>query len=110
MREKSEMLHFRVSPSELARIKQKKDEIGIRNMGAFLRKMAMDGYCVNFDTAPVLEISSLIRRCSNNLNQYAKRANETGSIYAEDIKDLQDRLDEIWENQTLLLKKLASIK
>ncbi|MDO4647901.1 MAG: plasmid mobilization relaxosome protein MobC, partial [Eubacteriales bacterium] len=82
MREKSEMLHFRVSPQELARIKQKKDEIGIQNMGAFLRKMAMDGYCFNMDTKSVLEISSLIRRCSNNLNQYAKRANETGSIYA----------------------------
>ncbi len=110
MREKSEMLHFRVSPQELERIRQKKDEIGIRNMGAFLRKMAMDGYCFNMDTRPVLEISSLIRRCSNNLNQYAKRANETGSIYAEDIKDLQVRLDEIWEKQCELLTKLSHIK
>ncbi|MDO4648544.1 MAG: plasmid mobilization relaxosome protein MobC, partial [Eubacteriales bacterium] len=46
----------------------------------------------------------------NNLNQYAKRANETGSIYAEDIRDLQFRLDEIWEKQSELLIKLSHIK
>ena len=68
MREKTEMLHFRVSPKELERINQKREEIGIRNMGAFLRKMAMDGYCVNLDLTDVSQVSSLLRRCSNNLN------------------------------------------
>lgn len=110
MREKTEMLHFRVSPKELERINQKREEIGIRNMGAYLRKMALDGYCVNLDLSEVSQISSLLRRCSNNLNQYAKRANETGSIYAEDIRDLQNRLDEIWEMQRSILKRLSSIR
>lgn len=110
MREKTEMLHFRVSPKELERINKKREEIGIRNMGAYLRKMAMDGYCVNLDLSEVSQVSSLLRRCSNNLNQYAKRANETGSIYAEDIRDLQSRLDEIWEMQRSILKRLSGIR
>lgn len=110
MREKTEMLHFRVSPKELERINQKREEIGIRNMGAFLRKMAMDGYCVNLDLTDVSQVSSLLRRCSNNLNQYAKKANETGSIYAADIQDLQVRLDEIRELQRQILKRLAAIR
>lgn len=110
MREKTEMLHFRVSPKELERINQKREEIGIRNMGAFLRKMAMDGYCVNLDLTDVSQVSSLLRRCSNNLNQYAKKANETGSIYAVDIQDLQVRLDEIRELQRQILKRLAAIR
>lgn len=110
MREKTEMLHFRVSPKELERINQKREEIGIRNMGAFLRKMAMDGYCVNLDLTDVSQVSSLLRRCSNNLNQYAKKANETGSIYAADIQDLQVRLDEIREMQRQILKRLAAIR
>ena len=109
MREKTEMLHFRVSPKELERINTKKNEIGIQNMGAYLRKMAMDGYCFHLDEKPIFEISTLLRRCSNNLNQYAKRANETDSIYAADIKDLQVRLDEIWEQQAKLLKQLSMI-
>lgn len=110
MREKTEMLHFRVSPKELERINQKREEIGIRNMGAFLRKMAMDGYCVNLDLTDVSQVSSLLRRCSNNLNQYAKKANETGNIYAADIQDLQVRLDEIRELQRQILKRLAAIR
>lgn len=55
-------------------------------------------------------MSVLLRRCSNNLNQYAKRANETGSIYAADISDLQTRLDEIWELSRQSLLRLASIR
>ena len=110
MREKTDMLHFRVSPKELERINQKREEIGIRNMGAFLRKMAMDGYCVNLDLTDVSQVSSLLRRCGNNLNQYVKKANETGSIYAADIQDLQVRLDEIREMQRQILKRLAAIR
>ena len=44
MREKDQMLHFRVSKAELDIIRQKMQEVGVRNMGAYLRKMAMDGY------------------------------------------------------------------
>ena len=110
MKKKTEMLHFRVSPEELARINQKREEIGIQNMGAYLRKMAMDGYCVNLDMKEITQISSLLRRCSNNLNQYAARANAAGSIYAEDIRDLQDRLDKIWDMQRALLTKLSGIR
>lgn len=50
----------------------------------------------------------LLRYCSNNLNQYAKRANETGSIYTEDIKDLQNRQNEIREITKEILARLAT--
>lgn len=73
-------INVRVNPEELARIREKQKELGIRNTGAYMRKMAMDGYCVNLDLSDVAQVSTLLRRCSNNLNQYAKRANESGSI------------------------------
>ena len=87
-------VHFLASKEEVQRIHEKMDELGIRSMGAYLRKMALDGYCINLDLQDVKELVSLLRRCSNNLNQYAKRANETGNIYESDIKDLQERLEE----------------
>lgn len=110
MREKNQMLNFRVSPAELERINKKREELGVRNMGAYLRKMALDGVCVKLDLEGVTQITRLLSRCSNNLNQYAKRANETGNIYLEDIRDLQKSLDEIWEQQRKLLAKLAALK
>ena len=97
MARRDQDVHFLASKEEVARIHQKIDEIGVKSMGAYLRKMALDGYCINLDLRDVKELVSLLRRCSNNLNQYAKRANETGSIYQDDIKDVQERLDEVWE-------------
>lgn len=88
----------------------KMDELGIRSMGAYLRKMALDGYCINLDLQDVKELVSLLRRCSNNLNQYAKRANETGNIYESDIRDLQERLEEIWTDMKEVLVCLSSIQ
>jgi len=58
----------------------------------------------------VRQLTVMLRRCTNNLNQYAKRANETGSIYAADIEDLQNRLDEIWELSRQSLAQLAAIR
>lgn len=103
-------IHFRLTPSEAEQMRTKMKEVGICNQGAYLRKMALDGYCINLDLRDVKELVLLLRRCSNNLNQYAKRANETGSIYHADIQDLQERLDGIWSDMKEVLVHLASIQ
>ena len=110
MEKRNVQMHFRVTKSEAERIREKMDEIGIQHLGAYLRKMALDGYCINLDLQDVKALVSLLRICSNNLNQYAKRANETGSIYEADINDLQVRLEEIWTDMKEVLVRLASIQ
>ena len=110
MSRRDQDVHFLASKEEVQRIHEKMDELGIRSMGAYLRKMALDGYCINLDLQDVKELVSLLRRCSNNLNQYAKRANETGNIYESDIRDLQERLEEIWTDMKEVLVRLSSIQ
>ena len=111
MKEKrDEILILRVSPLEKKLIRRKMEELGIQNMSAYIRKMALDGYCINLDLTDVKEMVHLLRMCSNNLNQYAKKANQTGSIYEEDIQDLKDRFDEFWEIAKELLTRLAVIR
>lgn len=110
MQTRTKRIHFLVSPAEEAQIHQKMNELGIRNRNAYLRKMALDGYCIKLDLQDVKELVSLLRRCSNNLNQYAKRANENGNIYAADVNDLQERLDEIWTEMKEVLVHLSSIQ
>lgn len=110
MAKRDQDVHFLASKEEVERIHQKMEEIGVRSMGAYLRKMALDGYCINLDLQDVKELVSLLRRCSNNLNQYAKRANEIGNIYEADIKDLQERLDKIWDGMKDVLVHLSSIQ
>lgn len=110
MPKRDQDVHFLASKEEVERIHQKMEELGVRSMGAYLRKMALDGYCINLDLQDVKELVSLLRRCSNNLNQYAKQANAAGSIYEADIQDLQERLEEIWGGMKELLVRLSSIQ
>ena len=107
---REKQLLVRISDEDKERIRSKMEEAGIRNMSAYVRKMALDGICVKLDLQDVRQLIVLLQRCSNNLNQYAKRANESGSIYAADNEDLRNRLDEIWELSRQSLARLANIK
>ena len=105
-----ERIFVKVSPEEKEKIRRRMADMGITNMSAFMRKMAIDGYCVKLDLSDVKEVVRLLRYSSNNLNQYAKRANETGSIYAEDIRDLQERFEELWGMTKAILARLSGIE
>ena len=106
---RDKQMNVLVSESEMKRIRLQMEELEISCLNAYVRKMALDGYCVKLDLQDVKEMVSLLRRCSNNLNQYAKRANETGNIYAEDIKDLQNRFEEIWNVAKEIMVRLSTI-
>ena len=107
---RDEVIMLRLTPSEKKQIRKKREELGVQNMSSYFRKMALDGYCVRLDLTDVKELIYLLRMCSNNLNQYAKKANQTGSIYEEDILDLKTRFEEFWEMAKELLVRLATIQ
>ena len=109
MKKREHRLFIRVTDAERNRILDKMYGMGIHSLSAYIRKMALDGYCVKLDLQDLKELIRLLRICSNNLNQYAKKANETGSIYLADIQDLQVRLDDLWQAAKVLLVRLASI-
>lgn len=103
-------LHFMATQEEAALIRERMARMGVDSFGAYMRKMAIDGYYINLDLTDVREMVSLLGRCSNNLNQYAKRANETGSIYKADIEDLQERFDKLWDAANGILRELSGIQ
>lgn len=109
MEKLNDTIILRISKADRARIRAKMEEVGVVNMSAYIRKMALNGYCVKLDLQDLKELIRLLRICSNNLNQYAKKANETGSIYLADIRDLQVRLNDLWQAAKELLVRLASI-
>ena len=106
---RDQQIHFRVSKVELERIRQKMESCGILSIGSYLRKMALDGYCLNLDLPQLRRMAYLLQNCSNNLNQYAKAANENGRVYAADIEDLRQRLDELIDIGKQILSKLAEL-
>ena len=106
---KSVRVEFVISEQEADLIKERMAELGITNLSAYLRKMAVDGYIIHLDMSDIQEMIRLLRICSNNLNQYARRATETGSVYAADVEDLRARLDNLWDGMDKLLRGFANI-
>jgi hypothetical protein len=97
------------SEDEAALIAERMAAAGIMNTSAYFRKTAIDGYVIRMDMKDIREMVTLLRRCSNNLNQYAKRANETGSVYAADIEDMRARLDGLWDMASSILSGFAKL-
>lgn len=100
---------FRVTPEERKMIDRRMEQAGISNMAAYLRKMAIDGYVVKLELPELRDFISLLRRTSNNFNQIARRVNSTDRIYADDIAEMKNLLEQIWEADNRILEKLATI-
>lgn len=108
-RKREVQLNFRVSPEELALIEQKMALLGTTNREAYLRKMALDGYVVRLELPELKELVSLMRYSSNNLNQLARRAHETGRIYDADLEDISRRQEALWDGVHQVLTQLAKL-
>ena len=102
-------LNFRVSQQEFDLIEQKMSQLGTHNREAYLRKMAIDGYVLQLNLPELKELVSLMRRCSNNLNQLTRRVHETGRIYDADLEDLSRRQDQLWNGINTILTQLAKL-
>ena len=109
-RKRDIQLKFRVTPEERALIEQNMARLGTVNMAAYLRKISIDGYVLKLDLPELREMVSLLRRTSNNVNQLAKRVNETGRVYAADMDDILQNQERLWQAANEILTKLASIK
>ena len=90
-------------------IDKRMEQAGTNNMAAYLRKMAIDGYVVKLELPELRDFISLLRRTSNNFNQIARRVNSTDRIYSDDIVEMKNLLEQIWEADNRILEKLAAI-
>jgi uncharacterized protein related to proFAR isomerase len=71
--------------------------------------MAVDGRVIRVELESVNEMNWLLSNATNNINQIARRANETGSIYAADLNEITSLQDEIWVQQKEILHKLSKM-
>ena len=101
-------LYVWVSEDEYSIIRQRMEEAGTQNLSAYIRKMALNGYVLNVDLAPVRELVSLQRRCAANINQVAIHANTYG-VYPQEIAALQKGYAKLWGRVSDVLKQLAEV-
>jgi len=102
-------VNFRVTEKELEMIRRRMEQSGIKNRRAYLLKMAVDGQVLHLDLSGVREMLRLLSNATNNINQIARRVNETGNFYAADLDDLREKYDSIWGQMKDILRKLAAL-
>lgn len=90
-------IEFRVTEQERQLIQKKMEQLGTKNMGAYLRKMAIDGYIIKVDYTEQKKLAAAVSRVAGNINQICRRINQTGHFYEDDIVELKAKQCEIWE-------------
>lgn len=99
-------IHVMVTEEEKNIIEERRRLAGFKNTGAYMRKIAIDGRIFKIDHSPIQDLSSQMTRVSTNINQIAKRVNSTDSIYQEDVAELKEMTEEIWQSLKSILSKL----
>ena len=102
-RKRTIQMKFYVTEDEKRLIDEKMAQLPTRRYGAYLRKMAINGYIIYTDTADIKAFTKELSAIGRNINQIAKRVNAEGSAYKADMREIQERLDEIWQLQRRIL-------
>lgn len=87
-------------------IEQKMALLHTDQIGAYLRKMAIDGLIIYTDTSNIKEFTQELQAIGRNINQITRRVNASSSAYDEDIAEIKERLKEIWHIQRRILSQL----
>ena len=99
----------RVTEDERALIEEKMKQIPTMNLSAYSRKMLIDGYIIVLDLQDVKAHTAQLQKIGGNLNQIAKRINETGPIYDNDMDELKRIMEEVWRLERRLLLQFKGL-
>jgi len=102
-------IHFMASDEERDMIRQRMKEAGVINMRAYLLSMAIDGQITHIEIKSIYEMIRLLSNVSNNINQIAKRANETGNVHAADLDEISNQHEAIWVQIKLILNEVSEL-
>ena len=96
-------MKFWVTEEEKRLINEKMAQLPTKRYGAYLRKMAIDGYIIHVDTTDIKEMTKALGSIGRNINQIAKRVNAGGPTYQADMEEIRERLEQIWQLQRRIL-------
>jgi hypothetical protein len=108
--EKRVAVSVRLDKNEHELLKMRVKETGFSTINGYIRKIALNGYIINFDTTAILEPTRLIRNISSSINQIAARVNSINSIYADDIDELKSQYDKLLQNISVITDYMRKLE
>lgn len=109
-RTRTNPVQFYLSDEEQFILDEKFRVSGMRSKSAFLRKLILYGFVYDVDYSHIREMNGLLGNIGGNINQIAKRINTTNSIYKEDIDEVKELMNKIWQLQKFMVSKQPLIK
>ncbi len=108
-RKRNVQIIIRVTEEERALNEEKMQQIPTLNLSAYARKILIDGYIITLDLQEVKGHTAQLQKIGVNINQIAKRINETGRIYADDMDEIKRAMEEVWRLERRLLLQFKSL-
>ena len=102
-RKRNIQMKFWVTEEEKRLIDEKMKQLPTQRYGAYLRKMAIDGYIIHTDMSSLKEMNKALFSIGRNINQIAKRLNAGGTAYKADMDEIRERMEQIWQLQRHIL-------
>ena len=102
-------LSIKITQEERDMIERRMAQSGMSTIRAYIVKMAIDGRVIHVELDSVREMVRLLSNATNNINQIAKKTNETGSIHAKEVNILREHVEDIWGQTKEILQKLSKI-
>lgn len=108
-RKRNVQIIVRVTEEERALIEEKMQQIPTVNLSAYARKMLIDGYIIMLDLQEIKEHTAQLQKIGVNINQIAKRINETGRIFSDDMDEIKRVMEEVWRLERRLLLQFKGL-
>ncbi len=108
-RKRNVQIIIRVTEEERSLIEEKMQQIPTLNLSAYARKILIDGYIITLDLQEVKGHTAQLQKIGVNVNQIAKRINETGRIYADDMNEIKRVMEEVWRLERRLLLQFKGL-
>ena len=109
-RKRSVRVKTYLTEEELQMVHKRMAQMGTTNREAYMRKMAIDGYVVRLELPELKEYVAMQRVHSKRFNEIAKRVNETGRLYPEDVAEMKEMIGKSTAQMDLVLAQVNKLK
>ena len=99
-----------MSDEELEYFNHKFELSGLKSKSEFMRLMFFEGMIIKFNDSDMAFLTRQISGMTSNINQIAARVNSADKIYAEDIEEIRQKQEEIWQQLRYLESQLQLVR
>lgn len=83
---------------------------GMKDKSAFIRKLILYGFVYDVDYSHIRQMNVLLGNIGGNINQIAKRINTTNHVYQQDMDEIKELMNQIWQLQKSMVSNQPLIK